>query len=253
MEAIQQRIELSGNTCIIENVPLDRINVQEANESMYANIFKSLKENADIYQPVRLLKEEDGSYSVIFGRRRILAAKKAGKETIWAVVHTGRLTEQEIALQRVIENMNRSPNPAVEAESLNSLLSAYDWSVSDAAKKLGIPASHIKRRLKLLQLIPDFFEKLKNGNIKLSVAQGLATLPKSIQKELLKEEKLTLDKVKSVVRANKLSVLPEELFELQGEQTDPVEDIKFRIKDLISKTSDGIKEKLEKALLILEG
>ncbi|MBE0427968.1 MAG: ParB/RepB/Spo0J family partition protein [Nitrospirae bacterium] len=252
MEVVQQNIDVVLNKCAVMDVPIDSIKTEEAKESTYSGIYKSLKENVEILQPVRLMDNADGSYMVIVGSRRVLAAKKAGKETIQAVVHLTKLTEQEIALQRVIENMNRSPNPAMEAESLNILIASYDWNAADAAKKLGIPVSHIRRRLKLLQLIPEFFEKLKKGEIKLTVAWRLSSLPKELQRELLEEEKLTLDRVESAARESKLNTLPDELFELSDVQADSIEDLKFRIKDLISKTADGSKEKLEKALSILE-
>jgi ParB family chromosome partitioning protein len=251
MEAVQQSIEIS-NPCVVKDVPIDSIRIEEVRESTYAGIFKSLQENVEILQPVRLMDNGDGSYTVVVGSRRILAARKAGKETIQAVVHLTKLTEQEIALQRVLENMNRSPNPALEAESLNMLISSYGWSAADAAKKLGIPVSHIRRRLKLLQLTPEFFEKLKKGDIKLSVAQGLSTLPKELQRELLKEEKLTLDRVESMSRESKLNILSDELFELSNVQAEPIEELKIRVKDLILKVTDGDREKLEKVLSILE-
>jgi hypothetical protein len=119
--------------------------------------------------------------------------------------------------------MNRGPNPADEAEGILKVMSYYHWTAEEAARKLSISVIHVRQRLKLTQLIPEFFDMLKKGRLRVSTALRISSLPKKKQKELLKEEKLTLDRVEKDCRSFKLDSLlgDDSLFEVPPLNTIP--------------------------------
>ena len=85
-------------------------------------------------------------------------------------------------------------------------MSYHDWSAEEAARHVR-PVTHIRQRLKLAQLIPEFFDMLKKGRLRVSMALRISSLPKANQKKLLEEEKLTIDKVEKGCRSFKLDTL----------------------------------------------
>lgn len=243
-----------------EDVALSQIITEDNyDESFYKSVFKSASFFKDILQGV-LLEENGDSFNIVFGLRRVLAAKQAQLETVPATIFPAGTPKEVFASFVVVENMNRAPNPAVEAEALDEVMRAYDWKPADVAKNLGVMAAHVSGRIKLLALTPDLFQKLKEGRISLSLARKLCKLPRDKQTELAARESLTLDVVEEAVKEKNLgSFIPAELFEMPvpvaGEKenvSELVKDATSRIEKAISITTNGIKGELSKALKALK-
>lgn len=235
----------------LEEVPVDLIDVQEYEKSLCQHLVKTVQE-VGVLQTVVLVKKGE-RYKVIAGRRRVLACIETGRETIPAKVVDSDVSPEQIAYVTIVENLVRKPNPASEAESLSNLMSAYDWDALDAAKNLGIPASHIKSRLKLLKLIPEAFEKLRQGKLRVSSAAKIASLPKEKQRQLLQEEKITSEIVEDVSKKEKLKnlVLLNDVFH-DIPRMSLLDHIINDLTRYIGQSSNGNREKLEKALKILK-
>lgn len=240
-----------------KEVEIDKIIIDEELKSgMVASTHKSVSHLGMLFQEVVLVSQGD-RYKIVAGRRRMQAARQAGLSTVPALVLQAGTPDGILATITVVENMNRRPNPAVEAESLDIMMAAYKWSQQDIADHLGIPLSHIKSSLKLFKLIPEFFSQLKEGRVSLPIAKALRELPAERQSELLTEEKLTLAMVSAALRTKKLeNLVPAELFRLP-EQTEEntVDDL---IKEALSKleraasiTRNGKKESLDEAIKAL--
>jgi len=240
-----------------KEVLIDKIIVDEELQSgVVAPTYKSVSHLGMLFQEV-VLVSHDELFKIVAGRRRVQAARQAGLNTVPALVLQAGTPEAILATITVVENMNRRPNPAVEAESLSIMMSAYKWSQQDIAEHLGIPVSHIKSSMKLFKLIPEFFTQLKEGKISLPIAKTLRELPAERQRELLDEEKLTMATASGALRTKKLeNLVPAELFRLP-EQTEE-ETVSVLIREALAKleraasiTRNGKKESLEEAIKAL--
>lgn len=95
-------------------------------------------------------------------------------------------------------------NPAVEAEMLKSLMDGF-YTQPELSELLGISQPQISKRLKLLNLTPALFKKLKTGELLPSIARELAGFDKNVQKKYEEKEKVTLKEVLNKRRRVNLS------------------------------------------------
>lgn len=105
-----------------------------------------------------ITKKWDGeSYRVIIGHRRLAAAKLAGLEELPCVVV--EMSEREQLSTMLTENMQRSDLTVYEqAQGFQMMLNMGD-SVAEIAEKSGFSQTTIRRRVKLLDLDRQKFQK----------------------------------------------------------------------------------------------
>lgn len=226
--------------CTLETVTLENIILDfEIEEAFFKSLAQSVDKLGVVIQPVMLIENGDGRYRVYAGKRRILSAKKKGIPAISAMVFPKGAPESLLNIYAIAENMNRGPNPADEAERILKVMSYYNWSAEEAARQLSVPVTHIRQRLKLAQLIPEFFDMLKKGKLRVSMALRISSLPRQNQKKLLKEEKLTLDKIEKGCRSFKLDTLlgDDDLFEVPVIERDPLEEARAKICSVIEEST----------------
>ena len=96
---------------------------------------------------------EDASlYRLVAGERRLRAAKKAGHDTVPAIVRT--LSDQEILEHNLIENIQRQGiKPTHEALAMARLVE-IGMSQKVLAKRIGRSAAYVRERLRLIELPP---------------------------------------------------------------------------------------------------
>lgn len=141
-------------------------------EKELEELSESIKENG-VIQPVLVVKVEKG-YELIAGERRLRAAKKAGLESISAIVK--RVTDRERVVMSIIENVQRSDlNCVEEALAYYQLMDEYDLTQEEVAKKVGKDRSSIANFLRVLKLPRQVIELLQKeilsfGHAKLLVA-----------------------------------------------------------------------------------
>ena len=238
----------------LEEVPLKKIVM---NFDMEEKSFKDLAGSVNaigVLQPVILLHDKD-SYMVYAGKRRILSAKKKGMESISAKVFRKGTPESLLTVFALAENMNRSPNPADETRNLQKVMHDYGWTAEEASKKLSIAVPHIRDRLKLLQLIPEFFERLKTGTLKVSMAKKICQLPEEKQKELLSINKLTLQDITQSCRDYKLDNLisQDDLFVVPAQREDVLQEAKTKLVSYVASIA-GVSDtkSIQKAIKLIE-
>jgi ParB/RepB/Spo0J family partition protein len=240
--------------CTLEMVALENIILDfEIEEAFFRSLADSVDKLGVVIQPVMLIENGDGRYRVYAGKRRILSAKKKGMVSISALVFAKGAPESLLNIYAIAENMNRGPNPADEAERILKVMSYYNWSAEEAARQLSVPVTHIRQRLKLAQLIPEFFDMLKKGKLRVSMALRISSLPRENQKELLEEEKLTLDKIEKGCRSLKLDTLlgEDDLFDVPEIERDPLEEAKAKIFSVIE-TSASDTTLLREAIMLID-
>lgn len=138
---------------------------------------ESIKENG-IMQNLTVVDDNDGTYTVIIGHRRLAAAKEAGlREVPCAIVAMDEATQQSTML---LENMQRVDlTPYEQAEGFQMCLE-LGMSEDDLKQKTGFSKKTIKHRLNLLKLDQKKFKK--------GVERG-ATIQDYIDLEQIKDEK----------------------------------------------------------------
>jgi ParB/RepB/Spo0J family partition protein len=177
----------------------------------------SMKQNGQL-EPVLLRPAETtevGEYQVVFGERRYRAAKKAGLETLLAIVRDVS-DDQVLELQVEENNQREEPHPLDEAEGFAELVQR-GRTVGQIAERLGRDPSYVAKRLALLQLGKEVKEAFDDERITFSVALLLARVPdKKIQAEAL--ESVLQDSYDGLMPAEQVRKLIEDEFMLRLEK-----------------------------------
>jgi ParB family transcriptional regulator, chromosome partitioning protein len=138
---------------------------------------------AGVIQPLVVQALADGRYELIAGERRWRAARKAGLETVPAVLRSeGEVRRLQTAL---IENMAREDlNPVEEARACAALVEDLAVSKEEVARRLGRSRSAISNLIRLLDLPDGALDLLAAGE--LSEGHGRALLAARGQEQRLR-------------------------------------------------------------------
>lgn len=129
-----------------------------------------------ILQPIVVRQIGDG-YKVLFGHRRLAAAKAAKLKTVPAVVR--KVTNANAAAQMLVENLQRADlDPFDEAVGYHRLITEHKLSQGAAAKLVGRAQSHVSKRLALLQVPPAARPLIAEGVVQVNEGAKLAKLGK---------------------------------------------------------------------------
>ena len=195
-----------------------------------------------------LLKRENDAaerFNIIDGAGRYLSAVEDGLESVPAMVLAADTNDADLAALTAAMNLARRPNLAHEAAALDTLyveLTRTGMVEADItrylSKTLGISATTVKQRLKLLELPHDLKQGVLSGQIKRGVAAKVANLTPGLQakvNELYKETgNLSADDVHELRQASKQAVmeeLPDALFDMPD--TDPLMMFNANLKTLL--------------------
>ena len=146
--------------------------------------------------------EDTDKYEVISGHRRLHAAIKAGIAEVPALIYA--LDRDSAAIAVVDSNLHREhilPSEKafaykLKADALKHQGQRTDITSEQIAPKLstevigeqeGISKDTVKRYIRLTYLIPEFLEKMDQGEIALSVGVELSFLDESSQREVLEQ------------------------------------------------------------------
>jgi len=191
--------QLEGEKDTLREIPLSLIEFPHFD--VPKKFLESVKEHG-ILEPPIVEPLLDGRYRVIAGRRRLNAARLLGFNAVKCIVKEGG----DSTVLTLVENFHRTDNPALEAELIAKLIEERKLKKTEVAKLLNVSNSHITKRLKLLNLIPEIFEKLKRFEINITVARELARLKPEEQREYLSnpESKWTVEDVEQFVKKKKI-------------------------------------------------
>lgn len=164
------------------------------NEEMDA-LVESIRMNG-ILTPLIVRPLENGEYEVISGHRRLYAARKAGLETVPAIISP--MSRDEAAVAVVDSNLHREhllPSEkafayklkmeALNHQGVTSGQAGQKWSrdeVSDTDS-----GRQVQRYIRLTNLIPKLLHKMDEGKIALSVGVELSFLCEEAQYGVLEE------------------------------------------------------------------
>jgi ParB/RepB/Spo0J family partition protein len=197
-------------------IPLRKLVIEDA-AGVDMELVRSIYD-LGVLEPIVVEAVED-HFLVIDGRRRALAAIQAGLKSIPArvVELDGWLGREVVGL---LLNEQRGPNPISELAAINRLQLAGK-SESEIARATGMDVATIRKRLRLNELRPEIREAVDRGEIAISVAERVATLPAALQERLclvyMDTGRLTsvdVAAVRTVRRDEAVSALDPALFEV---------------------------------------
>ncbi|MEE4379039.1 MAG: ParB/RepB/Spo0J family partition protein [Candidatus Competibacteraceae bacterium] len=154
---------------------------EEQLEALAASI-----DDLGIVQPIVVRPKTADRYELMAGHRRWLAAQRAGKETIPAVIRA--LDDHSAAALSLIENLQREDlNPMDAAQGIQRMLTDFQMAQTSLAKLLGKSKSDITLTLGLLKLIPEVQAFIREGKLAAGHGRLLYRLPDTQQRGLAKQ------------------------------------------------------------------
>ena len=157
---------------------------------------QSIKENG-LIQPIIVRQSPVIGYEILAGERRYRAS-------IPAVVK--HLSDQEMMIQSIIENLQRENlNPVEEARAYESLVEK-GFTHTEIADKMGKSRPYITNFIRLLSLPEYILTEVENGKISQAHARSLVGLDKEQQDyffQLIKNEDISVRKLESLLTEKK--------------------------------------------------
>jgi ParB family chromosome partitioning protein len=157
-----------------------------------------------VLQPV-LVRPLDEGYELIAGERRWRAAKRAGLQTIPAVVKDEQ-SDVSTLEQALVENLHRQDlNALEEAAAYQQLMEDFGLNQEQVARRVGKSRSSVANHLRLFQLPPAVQKLLSEDRITLGHAKVLLSTPdRAYQESLARKiasDDLSVREVEELVRA----------------------------------------------------
>ena len=174
----------------IQHVALERIVRNPAqprtqfDPATIAELATSIRERG-VLQPV-LVRPSGGSFQIVAGERRFLAAREAGLETIPAIVR--QFTDREALLIALIENVQRENlNPMDEARAYYRLAMEYGLPHEEIGQRVGKDRSTVSNILRFNNLPQEIQAFLETGSISPGHARALLSITsEKVQVDLAK-------------------------------------------------------------------
>ena len=150
------------------------------------------------------LHDEQATFEVIAGRRRVLAARIVGLPLVKCEAYASS-TLPLSALLMLIENEQRSAAWVQVVEALRRLLDERVGMTVDDLAAFGFDRLHLHERLKIAQLPVPLLDRILAGKVNRDVARKLTRLTTTQQERVVQlvsaGEELTAERVKETLRA----------------------------------------------------
>jgi ParB family transcriptional regulator, chromosome partitioning protein len=181
-------------------------------EDALAALTASVRE-IGILQPILVRRVADSDYELIAGERRWRAARRAGLDTIPAIIRDA--SEGESLQQALIENLNREElNPLEEAAGYQQLIEDFGLTHEQLSTRVGKSRVAITNALRLFQLPPSVQRLVAEDRLTAGHARALLGTPdRSFQEALARRaanEQLSVRAVEDAVRQHNQLPEPEE-------------------------------------------
>ena len=205
--------------------------------------------------PIAVRPIENNEYEVISGHRRLHACKKAGIDTVPALIYS--LDRDAATIAMVDSNLHREkilPSEKAFAyklkmEAMSRQGQRTDLTSTQVGRKLetaeiigeqsGESKNQVRRYIRLTELIPDILQMVDDGKIALTPAVELSYLTKQEQRDLLEtmESEDCTPSLSQAIQMKRLSQAGEldidRIFDILREpKANQIEKISFRTEDL---------------------
>ncbi|HWJ97112.1 MAG TPA: ParB/RepB/Spo0J family partition protein [Acidimicrobiales bacterium] len=172
-------------------------------EEALVSLTDSIRE-LGVLQPILVRPSGHDRYELIAGERRWRASKRAGLQTIPAIVR--KIDETTSLEQALVENLHREDlHPMEEAAAYQQLIEEFNLSHEDVARRVGKSRSAVSNMLRLFQLPPSIQKLVADRQLSAGHARALLGTPdRSFQEALARRavaEQLNVREVEEAVRA----------------------------------------------------
>ena len=157
------------------------------NDAKMAELVASIREKG-VIQPL-VVRHAGDHYQIIAGERRWRAAQKAGLKEVPVVIQD--VSEDWALEMALIENIQREDlNPIEEAEAYRHLMSSFDLSQEEVARRVGRERPTVANVLRLLRL-PEFVQKdVISGQLSMGHARALLSLESAVRIKEVRDQVL---------------------------------------------------------------
>lgn len=161
-------------------------------EVSLAELAASIAANG-VVQPILVRPLPGERFQLIVGERRFLASRKAGKQTIPAIVR--QVSDEQAMEITIIENLQRTDlNPMEQARAFERLMREFKLTQEQMAQRTGKDRASVANFLRLLRLPPEVQAKVEAGELSFGHARTLLALenPEAILKAAQKVAALSM-------------------------------------------------------------
>ena len=246
---------MNDKTVRAEHLPIEKLRNFAGNPFQVRNddemeqlVFSILTQG--VLTPVMVRPLENGEYEVISGHRRVHACKKAGIDTVPALIYC--LDRDEAAIALVDSNLHRErilPSEkafayklkmdALSHQGKTSRQHGEKWSITQLSESAEESERQVHRYIRLTYLIPEILRMVDEGRIALTPAVELSYLAEQEQRDLLEtmESEDCTPSLSQAVQLKKLSQAGEldmdKIFELLRQpKANQKDKISFRVDEL---------------------
>jgi ParB family chromosome partitioning protein len=161
-------------------IPLEQIDRNpfqtrsSVNEEQLAELAASIVANG-VVQPILVRPQADGRFQLIVGERRWLASKRAGKQTIPAILR--QVSDEQAMEITIVENLQRADlNPMEQARAFDRLSREFHMTQEQMATRTGKDRASVSNFLRLLRLPFSVQERVEIGELSFGHARTLLAL-----------------------------------------------------------------------------
>jgi ParB family chromosome partitioning protein len=171
-------------------------------EESLAALTASVRE-LGVLQPILVRPAGEGSFELVAGERRWRAAKRAGLQTIPAIVRP--VADTRVLEQALVENLQREDlNPIDEAAAYQQLVEDFHVTHEEIATRVGKSRAAVSNTLRLFQLPASIQKMVADAQLSAGHARALLGTPdRAFQETLAKRavaEGLSVRAVEDAVR-----------------------------------------------------
>ncbi len=169
-EANGQPLELACE--LIDRNPFQtRSNFDEARLDELAQSIRA----SGVIQPIVVRPSGGGRYQLIMGERRLMASRRAGKETIPAFVRPA--SDEQAMEMTIVENLQRADlNPMEQARAYQRLSQEFKMTQEQMAARTGKDRASVSNFLRLLRLPEEVQGSVEGGVLSFGHARTLLAL-----------------------------------------------------------------------------
>jgi ParB/RepB/Spo0J family partition protein len=188
---------------VYQTIPIEKIMPAKDNVRRRPGEIKDLAASVasvGVIEPLLVSPGDDGTFVVVAGHRRLLAARQAGLSELPCTVR--ELSDAERVEIMLAENVARcSLNPTEEASGYFRLIE-FGLPLAEVGRRIGRSARHISSRLALLELPRAVQAKIDSGKVTVAEASALLTIKEhaDVIDRLLEDEWSRGDLERAVVR-----------------------------------------------------
>ncbi|MDX4027344.1 ParB/RepB/Spo0J family partition protein [Aliarcobacter skirrowii] len=214
-------------------------------ETKLQELSDSIKEHG-LLQPIVVVENDNGRYTLIAGERRLRAHKLASLEEITAIITN--IDELKLREHALIENIQREDLNVIElAFCYAQLINEHNITHEELSKKVFKSRASITNTLRLLQLSSYVQQFLSSGKLSAGHAKVMIGLDPNIQKQLCDKiisEDLSVREVEKLIKDIKEEKISKDINEKKNVTNSYNTEVLNNFLEVLK--NDKIKAKLDK-------